>query len=347
MTVVLSSQIGLGILTFPAEIAEVSGHDAWMPVLLGGLVFTVLILLMYALLSRFQSRSIIEINTLLYGRIIGNVVNVILLAYFCLSTFNGIRLYCEFIKLTVLTNTPPLILTCFIILPIFYTAWFGLKTFARFSVISYVGIFVTIVIIVLISNQLHYIFLMPVGGEGLPSILQGAYSTTYALLGPEILAILFPYVTDKKKALKYTLLANTITTLFYAIVVAATTAMFGEKMLEKLVIPVIVLSRTYFAPIFERIDLLYFALWVPNLATSVGAYFLTAELGIKQLFHVKRRDKLALCLFTAMMLALSRAPKNFNQESSIMQVISIFGLSVIGVMFISLLISLLRKRGTP
>jgi spore germination protein (amino acid permease) len=345
MTVVLSAQIGLGILTFPADIAELSKHDAWIPTILGGAAFTVLILLLYALLNRYGSKSIIEINTILFGPIVGNAVNVVILAYFCLSTLNGIRLYCEYIKMTVLVNTPSVILTCFIMLPIFYTAWYGLKIYARFSAISYIGIALTLIIIALIFEQLHFIFLLPIGATGVSSVLQGSFSTTYALLGPEIIAILFPYVTEKKKVLKYLLLANTFTTVFYAIVVLATTAMFGEDMLEKLVIPVIVLARTYFAPIFERIDLFYFALWVPNLATSVGAYFLTAELGFRQLFHITKRDKLTLCLFTVFMLALSRIPKNFNQESTIMRIIAIFGLSVIGLMIICLVISFFRKKG--
>jgi hypothetical protein len=116
-------------------------------------------------------------------------------------------------------------------------------------------------------------------------------------------------------------------------------------MLEKLVIPVIVLARTYYAPIFERVDLFYFALWVPNIALSTGAYFVAAEIGIRQFLNIKKHDKLELILFTGIIIALSRIPTGFNQESLIMNVISIFGLSVIGIMIIVYITSFFVKRG--
>lgn len=339
MTIILSAQIGLGILTFPSDVAKVSGHDSWISVILGGIIFIILTLLIVLLLRRYGSKSIIQINRDLFGAFFGNILNFIILIYFCISTFNGIRLYCEFIKMTVLPNTPAILLTCFIMLPVIYTAWNGLKSFARFSSLNYIGLIFTLLIIVLIFKNYDFSFLKPVGSSGIFPVLKGTYSTTYALLGPELVAILFPYVSDKKNAIKYTFFANLISISFYVIVVLATTSLFGENMLKKLVIPVISLASTYYAPIFERVDLFYFALWVPNIAISVGAYFVTTEIGIRQFLNINKNDKLEFVIFTAIAIALSRIPTGFNQESLIMNIISILGLSVIGVMIVDYIIS--------
>lgn len=345
MTIIISSQIGLGILTFPSDIAKITGHDSWISVILGGMIFMILTALMVLLLKHYGSKSIIQINKDLFGNLWGNLVNIIFLLFFGISAINGVRLYCEFIKLTVLTNTPSLLLTCFIMLPIFYTAWNGLKSFARFSAINYIGLTLTLILIALIFKQFNFSFLEPVGSSGISSISQGTFSTVYALLGPELVGILFPYVSDKKKVLKYTFFANLITTSFYVIVVISTTSLFGENMLQELVIPLIKLSRTYYAPIFERIDLFYFALWVPNIALSTGGYFITAEIAVRQFLNINKHDKLELIIFTVIIIGLSRIPAGLNQESLLMNIISIFGLTVIGIMVLDYIISFYVKRG--
>lgn len=343
--IIISSQIGLGILTFPSDIAKDVGHDGWISVLLGGIVFSLLSMLMVLLLRRYGSRSIVDINKLQFGKFFGTVINIIFLMYFCTSTFNGVRLFVEYVKLTVLTNTPPIILTCLLVATIIYVSYYGLKPVARFCSITYIGIIATIVVIILVYQDLNGTFLLPVGKAGVFPLLKETYKTTYALLGPEIVALLYPYVSDKENVLKKTVEANVITVIFYAVVVVATTALYGEKMLEKTVIPIINLSRTYYAPIFERIDLFYFALWVPNITSSVGAYFFTAQIGIKQFFGLKVDNNLALAIFSIAIIALSRLPKGLNEEELYMTVISISGLSIFGIMVVSYFLSFLIKRG--
>lgn len=45
-------QIGVGILSFQRNIAQHAGHDAWMVVILTGVIGHILIVMMYSMLNR-------------------------------------------------------------------------------------------------------------------------------------------------------------------------------------------------------------------------------------------------------------------------------------------------------
>ncbi|MCR8869548.1 spore germination protein [Peribacillus frigoritolerans] len=74
---IVKIQIGVGVLGFQRIIIQSAGHDAWMAVIISGVVFSLGIWGMYKLLNR-QDMDLIGIQKRLFGKWLGGLLNIIL-----------------------------------------------------------------------------------------------------------------------------------------------------------------------------------------------------------------------------------------------------------------------------
>lgn len=133
MVFIIATQVGFGSLFLPASLAEKVGHDGWITVLLSGIIFTLLIAILVLFLRRFNSNTILEINKIVYGKYIGAFLNLIYMLYCYFSAAITLRLFIEFIRITVLKQTPSWAIMCLIIMPAMYICWYGLKVIFHFA----------------------------------------------------------------------------------------------------------------------------------------------------------------------------------------------------------------------
>ena len=343
MTFILATQVGTGILTLPSDLAKIVGHDGWISVLLVGIIATFSSIIIVKLMERYKNQSIYGINKLLYGKYLGTAINIILLLYFIIVAAVNVRIFLIVVRSMVLKSTPPLILTIFIIIPSFYLVWYGLKSLCRFNITVYFSMFAVVFLLLLTSKFFKLTFLMPFGEAGLNQITSGAFSTFYSLLGFEIITVIYPYITDKDKTVKYMAGANIISVLFSATLVITTTAFFGENMLKHLVFPLFSLARSYKAPILERIDLYIIALWFPPLAMSVRAYLFATYNTINKVFDIRRKT-LCLVLLIAAVIILSRIPKSMAELYIYVGYANIFGIIIIGFFVLSYVFSFINNK---
>ena len=130
---ILSAQVGLGVIALPSTLAKEVGHDGWISILSAGLLSTLIIIVVIALLRRYSHQSILEINRSLFGKVLGPILNLLLILYLSFSMVAAFRYFTEFIKLFTLEATPEIFLALLIIAPTVYLSWYGLKPVARFS----------------------------------------------------------------------------------------------------------------------------------------------------------------------------------------------------------------------
>lgn len=344
VTLVISSQIGIGILTLPSKLAESVGHDGWISIIASGIICSGIIAVMMLLLKRYKNKSLIGINKILYGKYLGNLLNLYVIFYLFYTSSYLFRTLIGIVQQTTLYSTPVVVISLIIITPSFYLCTFGLKYICRYSILVYLVLAVTLFQFLLIGNKLNLTFLLPVGASGLPKLAQSLNTSVIALIGFELVAVIYPYITDKIKLLKKAQLANLATCIFYIIIVLVTTAMFGENFLKRLVYPLFTLSRTYRAPIFERLDLFYIALWFPAMAGSTRLYLYSTQLAFREFFNLKSKN-IYLVVNVFLVIAFSRLPKNFMDLEKYADYLSYMALSILALILFSYLFSLITKRG--
>lgn len=345
MTYIVSSQIGIGVLSMPARLCEIVGHDGWITVLITGVISTILGAIMVKLLERYENKSVYEINKSLYGKYIGTFINILLALLLCaLASFN-IRVFVTTISIIVLPKTPPVILTVFLLLPGLLLAWYGLKVICRFN--SYV-FFATVIIYlfyILMLKNVRITFLMPVGEANIPSLIKSTLVLTLSYIGLIFPAIFYPQVTDKKNVMKNIIYANIFSTIFFLITISIVTGFFGSSMLKYLVFPLLNLARSYRAPVIERVDLLFITLWTPCLGISMSTFYFSAYYSVNILLKIKK-NTLPLIILTIVFIILSRIIKDFAEIFIYAKILSI--ISIVFTLFLFIInyfASFINKKG--
>ena len=242
---ILSAQVGLGVIGLPSDLAKAIGHDGWISILSAGLLSTLVTIILIALLRRYSNQSIFEINRHLFGNILGQTINILLILYLSFSMVAAFRYFTEFIKLFTMEATPEIILALLIIAPTVYLSWYGLKPVARFSQIIFFILFFVLVLSLLTIKKVRLTFLMPVGAADLTTLGQSIIPATLAFIGLELTVFLYPYIKDKENTLKWVVSANLCTMVFIAIIFVVTTGLFGENLLKMQVAPLFNLARYY------------------------------------------------------------------------------------------------------
>jgi spore germination protein (amino acid permease) len=338
------AQTGMGMISLPAMLAREVGHDGWISILLTGIISIILGALIVWLMKRYSDKSIYDINNLIFGKVIGLFFNLVLTVYLFLASAASVRVFSVFLSITLLPKTPVVIIVPFVMLPSIYMVWCGFKTVVRFKYISTMSYAVSLTYILLVSRQYIFSFLLPIGEAGLPAILSGVETSFYTFMGLELIAFVFPAITDKKGAMKWHLIAITLTTLFSVIVVVASTALFGENFLKTQTIPLFNLARVYNAPIFERVDLYLIALWFVVMGCSMRAYMYAAYYSLGKVLKLKDSKVLVLLFFLSLIL-LSRLPGDVNEVFMFRQLTSLLGIGVYLFLVLCLCVSFIRKKG--
>lgn len=97
-------QIGVGILGFERVIAKEAGQDAWLSVLISGLIINVLLWMCFKLLGRGpQTLDLVAIHKDLFGKWVGNVFNILFILYLIMISIILIRTYLEVIQVWMFT----------------------------------------------------------------------------------------------------------------------------------------------------------------------------------------------------------------------------------------------------
>ncbi len=340
----LICQTGVGVIMLPSILAKEIGHDGWISILITGIVVAILSIFIILLLRRYKDKAIYDINKYIFGRIIGSGFNILLFLYLLIATIGGAGLFNYFIRITILHQTPSWVLAPFITLPTFYLVWQGLKHVTRFLFCSLLCYIVILAFIPLLFKEFHFSFLMPIGEAGITSILYSTKTSFFAFIGFELIAFLYPYITDKNKALKWHIFASMMSTVFFIIIVVISTGVFGENLLSILFMPFYNLSRIYNVPILERIDLYIIALWFIPMACSMRCYVFAAFDALEKVFNIKKSRHI-YAIFFIVILILSSIPKDINQVVNLISLTNMIGIGVSLFLVLCLFLSFMRKKG--
>ncbi|MCT8975067.1 spore germination protein [Clostridium sp. CX1] len=338
------AQTGMGMITLPTIMARMVGHDGWISILIAGIISVMLGILIVLLLKRYCNRSIYDINRLIFGRLIGFIVNTLLIVYLLLAAAASARIFSVFLRLTLLPRTPVFIIVPFVMLPSIYLVWCGLKYVVRFKYISLMAYVVSIIYLLILTKQYRFSFLLPIGEAEVLKVLSGVKTGFFTFLGLELVAFVFPEINDKKNLLKWHIIAISLTTLFSLIIVVTSTALFGENFLKIQTIPLFNLGRVYNAPILERLDLYLIASWFIVMGCSMRAYMFAAYYSLGKVFKIKDSKGNVLIFFVVLIL-LSRIPRDINEAFMARQVISLAGIGVYLFLVLCFCLSFVRTKG--
>jgi len=284
--VIVTAQIGAGVLTLPRDLIERTGStDGWISIILGGLLAIMVSHIIVRIMEKHPDDDLYALLPKLFGKWVGTSLNVlwILYAAVCCSIVMFTTLH--LINVWIFPKTPQYHLMLLFVIPIYMVTKLGFKGIARFAEMVYFTMIWMPFILLFALTDIDWHHLRPVGREGWWPIITAIRSTIQPLNGFELAFFMYPYLTNKSKAYVGITVANLISTSLYLMVTLICYLRFTPFEIKQYVWPALNLLKLIRFPFVERLEIIFLPFYLFVMFKTIIPYlFLTAE-GTRRLFR--------------------------------------------------------------
>lgn len=257
-----STQTGVALLNFQSKIIKGAEQEAWISLLLVSLSFHLIIWFMFFILKKSKQGDIISLHQQLFGRWIGNVMNLFFYGYMLLSVSTIIRLYLSLLITWVFPYTPLWLLSIVLIFVITYVVMGGFRVITG---ICFWGVVIPTLLLTTIYFPLQYSYwtnLLPVFNHSLNDYFTSAKNSVLLFTGPEFLLIYFPFIKNNERSQKWVHLSQAYTTILYLLITIVSFVYFSHGQLEHTLWPTLIITKIINLPFVERFEYIYIFTWL-------------------------------------------------------------------------------------
>lgn len=274
--------VGVGIFSYPRELAIFVGNDGWIIALLAGLLSYLLLYAVYKVSFVNNFRELPEILNNNFGKVLGRIIAIIFMLYSLIPICVGMRIFIEVVKMYLLDKTPTEFLIIITILTGTYLIRGGLNSLIRFNEISFWMMFIPLtVVFIFCLSEADFTNLLPILNHKPEDYIKALQTGIYSFAGYEIAYFLFPLMQDKK-VIKASLKKSMIfITIFYVITIILCIAVFTKTGLQKILWPTITMIKSINieGSFIERWEGVVMALWIIfYFTTFVNSYYFSNKI---------------------------------------------------------------------
>ncbi|MCD5324817.1 MULTISPECIES: GerAB/ArcD/ProY family transporter [Pontibacillus] len=343
---IIQTLIGVGVLTLPYNLHQVAKQDGWISLLISGVIIQLVLILMWALARRFPQQHLFEYIPSIVGKFFGGFLNFLLILYSLAVAGVILLLFDEMIRTWLLPKTPYWIISLMFIALGIYLVSGKIKVMARLYVFVSLLLPILVVLLLYAAKDGQWVYMLPIGESGLPSILKGVYQSSLSMLGYLIVLLLFPYTKGTPKQKLGTIsLANGFVVFFYFLTVFLSFIYFGTEEMKYVSEPVLYMLKAVELPIISRIDMFFISIWIVSVATTLCSYLLLASKGVTQVFSKISYERAVLGIGGVLFCITYFTPKDESWLNSLDDYVSFVGMWFgVGLPIFLLIISLLFKK---
>lgn len=290
---IISMQIGIGILGYQRHIAKAAGYDAWFSVIAAGLMVHLVLWMIYKIAETVKGDLVLA-HQYVFGEKIGKILSSIFILYYGLYAITVVRSFVEVIQVWMFPSINIFLYSFAFFLLCVYIVFGGFRTvtgIAFFGAVlpSYIGF--TFAYTLPYSDFTN---LFPIYDHSIKELTKAFFGMTLTYTGYEIVLFFYPFIKEPKKSKKWAHLAVLSTTIVYTLLAFITFAYFSEKQLQETIWPTLNLWKIVEMPFVERFEYIGIASWnliiLPNMCISLWV----ASRLCKQIFHLKQRNGVIL-----------------------------------------------------
>ncbi|MEC1891255.1 GerAB/ArcD/ProY family transporter [Cytobacillus firmus] len=285
---VMSIQIGIGVLGYQRIIAMDAGYDAWISILFAGGCIHVIVWLIYKICET-AGGDIVTAHKYVAGNFIGKALSAIFIAYFILFSLTVLRTFIEVIQVWMFPEISTFWFSFAFMALCVYIIFGGFRTvvgIAFFELVLPAYLLLTFGWAIKFSNFYN---LLPIWDHSIKELLTASYHMSLAFIGFESIIFFYPFIKEPKKSQKWAHFAVLTTTIIYTILAIITFAYFSEDQLSKQIWPSLTMWKIVEMPFVERFEYIGIANWnliiLPNVCISV---WIASRL-IKRVFNIRQK----------------------------------------------------------
>ena len=343
----VSMIIGIGIADLPKSVSQAVGNpDAWISVILGGIINIFLVLIICKLVTLFPDQTFFDYSKIITGKVIGFVLGLSLAFYWLFFAAFEVRVHTELLKHVLFDYTPSKIIYATFILTGVYILTGGLKPVFKVNELIIPLIFLlTIIIFSFTFLSFDSTNIRPVFGEGLTPIIKGLKTTIWPLAGFEALLAFGAFLKNKKEIYKVSVIAVTIGIIFYTLTTIITIGILSLPETTTLAWPTIDMIKNIELPgnFFEQFEIIFIVVWILKIFLTYLLCHYLACLGISKLLKINFNY---VCYITAVILYIfASIPKNLKELFKIGDTLNYLTIAYTTIIPITLLIlALIQKK---
>ncbi|URZ09088.1 GerAB/ArcD/ProY family transporter [Clostridium felsineum] len=275
--------------TFTAVfISATTKQDTWLVSLCGFIIVFLLLNIYISLCNKFPGKTIIEIFPELYGKILGTVISFLYIFYFWFILPSNYRFIADFFSTHMGQNSdiiPFIIPTAILCI---YTLKKGLEVISRISCIfSILTLLVSLIITILIINEIHFSKLFPAFQLNWGQFIQGTNVIVSIPLGEVVVFLLiFPNLNDKTKLKKSALLGFSLGYMFFLFILIRNILILGGVGSIQIQPTYQIASLINIGDFLNRVEILTAMFLLSNLFLKICFFTYAAVVSIAQCFKL-------------------------------------------------------------
>ncbi|WP_226643456.1 GerAB/ArcD/ProY family transporter [Mesobacillus subterraneus] len=302
---IMSMQIGIGVLGYQRIIAKAAGYDAWISVLAAGLSIHIIIWMIYKICGTVQG-DIVAANAYVFGKKIGNVLSVLFIVYLLIFAMAVLRTFIEVIQVWMFPEIKVFWYSLVFMILAIYIVFGGFRTVTG---IAFFCIVLPSYLLLTFGFALKYgefSNLLPIFDHSIKELATSAYHMSLTYIGFEIPLFFYPFIKDAPKSQKWAHLGVFLTTFIYTVLAIITFAYFSEAQLAKSIWATLEMWKIVTMPFVERFEYIGIANWnliiLPNICIALWG----GSMILKRAFKLRQRKGVivlaliclvAVCLF--------------------------------------------------
>ncbi|QYR22793.1 endospore germination permease [Paenibacillus sp. sptzw28] len=291
--------IGTSSIVIPTIMASQAKQDAWISSIVG-MAAGVLLVLLYSALGRlYPGKDLVEISKEAFGKWLGSLVSLLWFLYAFILSSLALRSLGEFLKSTMIPETPVeaifIVYLCIVVIGVRY----GISNIARTVDVFFPWVIgLVILFAVMLVPDIEISRLEPVYGEGIQSILKGAYPhIAFPYLELILLLIVYPKVKHSKAAgrafLRGTLLGGSVITL----VTGLSILVLGAESTASDIFSSFELAKEIeIGGFIQRVEVIIAAIWFITIFFKLVLVFYITVLSLSQTLNLSEYRTISLPL---------------------------------------------------
>lgn len=286
-------------------------QDNWMCIILGVILGFLPLFIFFYIFNYEPDLNLNEKNVKLFGKVIGNIINILLALFTFFLIITIFSNLITFIHSDYLSRTPTLLIGITFLIAVFYSVSKGINSVSR----SCLVLFYISLILVLISN-LGLLFQIDINNFkpilfSKSSLVSGTYSYIAYNVLPLYLINIIPKnkIVNNKKTVKTIILFYLIASLTLFLVVFNIIGIFGVKLSQLYQYPEFqILKHVSLVGLSARLDSILFTQWIFDLLifVIVGLYYIVSTTHI----FIKEKKNICLLIYSAILMFFSELITN-------------------------------------
>jgi len=320
ISIMMTSQITVGMLAFQKYLYKAAEHDAWISVLATGVCAHFVIYLIFRTLAKFEYKSLYDIHRQLFGKWFGSLLNAVLICYWILVSMYVLRNYIEVLLIWIFPEIHVWVFDIMFFVLIAYGLSGGIRVISTVSVIHLLLLSWLVLLLYYPLKEADFRELLPVMQAGADQIFGGMLAMGATIGGFDVVFFTSSRMSKPHRIHRYAQFALLSVNLLYLAMMLLSLGYYSGKQIENNSWGTLTMLKVIEFTFLERFEYIVIMMWFILVLANLMISSWVIIQGVTRIVPLKR--KYVFALLCALLLVVTQAIRTGDQLAVLSKLIS-------------------------